>query len=434
MSDKAKSWVWDYEKNVKIVCKKLFPQALQTEKDMVHEVLLRIAQRNGLDQVGDRSSWIYTVAYNECMNYFRELKRRSGGKDGQFERHCCGYCGLAFGSMAEIKDHIKENPEHNEGLRFGAVHQAGPRPDYHLPRGDDDDSGVESEAGLEDVEHETDESEKIDPMKIWDSFQRHEPDRTAALEQSLSFVAWSFGQIRGQRRYNTDYRLCRKMLATLRDITRRLERKPSFKQSVSFFGQHSPIAHVCQQIREIVQETQEGIGNPVPDMTIYFVDRRFTTGPQIDRMNPYFIEYHIRRPKDFTVIVPDPLYVLYRIWNRILRKGTEGKYGNRKLLKVLFFAFQKIAQEHIKDDTVKSFHDDTFNSLTEETNFETLRVMSYQLNKGYSGLADFIFEISIHPPSRAKFKKSRSFRNNYVYARQAPSRPAKKKPTALSPA
>jgi len=357
MNDQAKNWVWKYEDDIRIVCKKLFSQTPQTEEDMVQEVLLRISQRKGLGRVGDRTSWIYKVAKNECMNYFRELKR-----------------------------HPDWNGE--------SLEDPGVRADEEIS-----DARLDKEAGgsAEDTENKTDEPEKIDPMKVWRSFKRHDPDRAAALERSLWFVASSLAHIRGQQRYNTDYRLCRKALAALRDITRRMEKKPSFKKSVSFFGQHSPSAFICQQIREIVQETKRGIGDPVLGTTIFLIDRGFTAGSPIDRTSPCFIKYHIRRAKDVIVIVPDPLYVLYRIWNRILKKG---KYGNRKLLKVLFFAFQKLAQEHMKDDTVESFHDDTFNSLTEETNFETLRVMSYQLNKGYSDLADFIFRKSVRPSKR----------------------------------
>jgi len=53
--------------------------------------------------------------------------------------HYCGYCGLAFGSMAKIKEHIKENPEHNDDLRWKPVLAV--RPNYHPLREDNDDAG-----------------------------------------------------------------------------------------------------------------------------------------------------------------------------------------------------------------------------------------------------------------------------------------------------
>jgi len=112
--------------------------------------------------------------------------------------------------------------------------------------------------------------------------------------------------------------------------------------------------------------------------------------------DPEVFYWNSRRILAFVHDDPDQLYVLYRVWNRILRKGREGKYGNRKLLEIFLFAFKKtMAAEEDKD-----WDWDIFDSLTEETNLETLRVMSYQLNKGYSELADFIYRKSVYPRKR----------------------------------
>jgi hypothetical protein len=182
------------------------------------------------------------------------------------------------------------------------------------------------------------------------------------------------------------------------------------QQPLSFFIQ--------QQIRELIRKTEKGLGDFEPDLIIALNDPRFA-----NRLNPYFIRYYSKRPLDLTLLVPEPLYVLYRIWNRILTKGREGKYGNRKMLEMLLLAYKKM--------TAGNKYVDTLNSLTEETNFETLRTMSYRLNKGYSELADFIFEMSIHPPSRAQFKKIRRLWHQYLDAQRMWTRLAKKKPATF---
>ena len=395
MNNQAESWVWNYAETVEKFCKKYFPQDTQTAKDMAHDVLVKLSQKEGLDQVGDRSSWIRMVAYHECMDYFRELKRKRVWKADTFE-------------------------DPGEGA------------DEKLS-----DAKLDMEAGgsAEDIENEADgpdskdESEKIDPMEVWRSFKRYDPDRAAALIRSSFYVNLAFSGIRWWRNSLNGIGQDIKLIAILQDVKQRIEkifgtctdqdikkyadsigtgRERKFdtevlssyeihyhiKQLIKFFRLDEFLADIG--IKKVAQNVMM-----IPD---YVFQRSsvpidfFTTSSVKDDVFHYF-QYRMRT-RDFIHVDPDPLYVRYRIWNRILRKGREGKYGNRKLLKVLLFAFQKIAQERLKDDTMEYLDDDTFNSLTEETNFETLRTMSYRLNKEYSKLADFIYRKSVRPLKR----------------------------------
>jgi len=324
MNDQAESWVWGYADTVRNFCKKYFPRDPQILEDMTHNILLRISQRDGLDQVGDRSKWMRTVALHECMDYFRELKRNR--------------------DRAMVAD--------------------------------------ENLSTLEEVENETDESEKIDPMKVWHSFKRHDPEKAMVLYQSFWFVQSAFNQILGQRRFYMDCNLCDKALADLRDITKRLEKN---SPSEKYFGR-SPSLFIYKQIRELAQRTVKEFGDFGRGIKLFFYDSRF---PPLGSKS-WFHSCYVPGPLDFILAIPDPLYVLYRIWNQILKKGRKGKYGNRKLLETLLFAFKKIEQNPLN----------ILSSLTEEKNLETLRVMSYQLNKAYSSLADFIYRVSVHPPKK----------------------------------
>ena len=397
MNNQANNWVWKYEKNVTIICKNFLRQDSAAAEDVAHDVLLRISQRDGLDQVGDRSKWIRTVAYHECMDYFRKLNRHPDWKGEPLEDP-------GVGGDEKLSDAKLDK---------------------------------EARGSAEDIENETDrpepkdEPEKTDPLNWYRALVNHDPEKAVALERSLAFVSSAFGQIRGQRYWDMENRYCRKMLAALRDVTRRSKKKLAFEQNID----HSSIFIIQQKIRELIQSTEEDldIGDPTPDRTIFFRDFRFENrlNPYSKHRKAYFIEYYIQRVQDFIVLVPDTLYVLYRIWNQILRKGRKGKYGNRKMLKMLLLAYKRM--------TPAGQIFETLNSLTEETNFETLRTMSKRLNKGYSELADFIFKISIHPPSRAQFKKTRrlarpQFKKNkrfgyqYLNARRRPPLPTEKIP------
>ena len=366
MNNQAKNWVWDYEKNVTIICKTFFRQDSAAAEDVAHDVLLRISQRDGLDQVGDRSKWIRTVAYHECMDYFRNLKRNQIWMGKPFE---------------------------DPGV--GAYETDGP------------DS--------------KDASEKIDPVKCWRSFERRDPDRAAALNRSFFFVTQAFSSIKLYRDFLEQAEQVVKLLATLQDAKRRMEKIFStctdqdikkYAGSVETERDRKFDFEVILQyhIRKLIRLLS--MDDFLADMGIIKVASKGAKKPyynyhrgsiSLDLCYSFVLKGDVMKAsayhhyhmwiRDFIHVDPDPLYVLYRIWNRILRKGSGGKYGNRKLLEVLLFAFKKIAQALLK-------HDDTFNSLTEETNFETLRTMSYRLNKGYSELADFIFRKSVRPPKR----------------------------------
>jgi len=395
MNDQAKNWVWDYEKNVTIICKTFFRRDSATAEDVAHDVLLRISQRDGLDQVGDRSKWIRTVAYHECMDYFRKLNRHPDWKGESLEDPGVG--GDEKLSDAKLDKEARGSAEH-----------------------------IENET---DRPEPKDEPEKTDPVKRWRSFERRDPDTAAALTRSLFFVTQAFSWIKLYRVFLEQCEQVVKLLATLQDAKRRMEkifgtctdqdikkyagsikterdRKFDFEVILQY--------HIRKLVRllsmddfladiGIIKVASKGAKKPYYnyhrgsislDLSASFVLKG-------DVMKVYAYHHYHMRIRDFIHVDPDPLYVLYRIWNRILRKGREGKYGNRKLLEVLLFAFKKIAQERLKhNDTVESLHDDTFNSLTEETNFETLRTMSYRLNKGYSELADFIFRKSVRPPKK----------------------------------
>ena len=371
MNDQAETWVWGYADAVRNFCKKYFPRDPQILEDMTHNILLRISQRDGLDQVGDRSKWMRTVALHECMDCFRELKRNR--------------------DRAMVADEISST--------------------------------------LEDVENETDESEKIDPVKVWHSFKRLDPENAKALIRSYSFVRQVFPWIKWHRDAIKGLDQDAKLVATLQDAKRQMEKIHGIctDQDIQKYADSIETGHVCEHTFEvelqyhlkelilslsieglltelgITNATASGANKPHYNFHRGSIDLDFFDSFEYERilkdgeMEAHIHYYRLRmRILDY-VHIPDPLYVLYGVWNRILKKG---KYGNRKLLEVLFFAFQKLSQEHMKDDTVESFHDDTFNSLTEETNFETVRVMSYQLNKGYSDLADFIFRKSVHPPKK----------------------------------
>jgi len=417
VNNQAKNWVWDYEKNVTIICKTFFRQDSAAAEDVAHDVLVKLSQKDGLDQVRNRSAWISESARNECLDYFRKLNRQSGWRDGPFE-------------------HLRVEPD--EKLS-------------------DEKLDKEARKNAKDLENETDrpdpkvEPEKIDPLNCYRSLVSHEPKKAVALDRSFYFVTSAFGQIRGMRHYYMEYERIRNVLAALRDVKRRSEKilgikpplmKDNFAQKAmsmtaflskdrwrEYFGFHSNIyaGHfnqqplsffIQQQIRELIRRTEKGLGDFEPDLIIALNDPRFA-----NRLNPYFIRYYSQRPLDLTLLVPDPLYVLYRIWNRILRKGREGKYGDRKMLEMLLLAYKKM--------TAGNKYIDTLNSLTEETNFETLRTMSYRLNKGYSEFADFIFEMSIHPPSRAQFKKIRRLWHQYLDAQRTWTRLAEKEPATF---
>lgn len=362
MNNQAKNWVWDYEKNVTIICKTFFRQDSAAAEDVAHDVLLRISQRDGLDQVGDRSKWIRTVAYHECMDYFRNLKRNQIWMGKPFE---------------------------DPGV--GAYETDGP------------DS--------------KDASEKIDPVKCWRSFERRDPDRAAALLRSLFFVIQVFDSMELYRDFLESAEQVVKLLATLQDAKRRMEKifDTCTDQDIKKYADSTEterrreldFAVMLQyHIRELIRLLS--IDDRLADVGIITVASKGAKKPynyhrasitlylsyvlKGDVMKSSVCHHSRMRIRDFIHVDPDPLYVLYRIWNRILRKGREGKYGNRKLLEVLLSAFKKMTADW------KGF--DIFNSLTEETKRETLRTMSYRLNKGYSELADFIFRKSVRPPKR----------------------------------
>ena len=390
MNNQANNWVWKYEKNVTIICKNFLRPDSAAAEDVAHDVLLRISQRDGLDQVGDRSSWIRTAAYHECMDYFRESKRHPVWKGEPFK-------------------------------------DLGVRMDEKLS-----DAKLDKEARgtAKDIENETDgpdskdESEKIDPVKVWHSFERHDPDRATALYRSLHFVDQAFDGIKGDRRGFIREEQIKKTLVALKDAKRRTEKifgtftDQVFQEYADSIGTervwYFDVGVIFQyRIRELIRWIESdsylpeptmsdddfkgiSIQGPVPpDEVLIHSHSGFKLFGFLDYMEDGDSEgffWYSRRRRDFFHVDPDPLYVLYRVWNRILRKGRERKYGNRKLIRVLLFAFKKITA--VRKDI------DIFNSLTEETNFETLRTMSYGLNKGYSELADFIFRKSVRPPKR----------------------------------
>jgi len=387
MNDQAKNWVWDYEKNVTIICKTFFRRDPDDAEDVAHNVLLRISQRDGLDQVGDRSKWIRTVAYHECMDYFRKLNRHPDWKGESLEDP-------GVGGDEKLSDAKLDK---------------------------------EASGSAEDIENETDgpdskdASEKIDPVKCWRSFERRDPDRAAALNRSFFFVTQAFSSIKLYRDFLEQAEQVVKLLATLQDAKRRMEKIFStctdqdikkYAGSVETERDRKFDFEVILQyhIRKLIRLLS--VADSLADIGIIRVASKGAKGPYYnyhrgsvslylyysfvlkgDVMKASACHHYRMRTRDFIHVDPDPLYVLYRIWNQLLRKGGGGKYGNRKLLKVMLFAFKKKEQALLK-------HYDTFNSLTEKMNFETLRTMSYRLNKGYSELADFIFRKSVRPPKR----------------------------------
>jgi len=348
MNDQAKNWVWDHGELVTIICKKFFREDFTAAEDVAQDVLLKLSQKDGLDQVLDKEAWIVVSTHNECIDYFRKLKRHPDWKGESLE-----------------------------------------------------DPGMGADEKLSDAKLDKEargSAEKIDPLHYCQSLLKYEPKKSEALDQTFFYVLEAFGQIRGTQHFLMDIERIRKVLAALRDIKGRSEKilsdidihwglwdeRHNF-QPLSIFIQ--------QQIRELVRRTEEDLAVARPNMVIDFGDPRF---PAI--MDPHFIRYYSRWPRCFIGPVPNEFYVLWGIWNRILKR--KGKYGNRKLLKKLLLGYKKLYAGYK--------YIDTFNSLTEETNLETMRVMSYRLNKlnkGYSELADFIFDITINPPSCAGYKK-----------------------------
>lgn len=389
MNNQAKNWVWDYEKKVTIICKTFFRRDSAAAEDVAHDVLVKLSQKDGLDQVRNRSAWISASAHNECRDYFRKLNRQPGWRGGPFEDPGMG--GDEKLSDAKLDKRARESAEDVENKTDG--------PDSK------------------------DEPEKMDPLKCWLSFKRHDPDRAAALIRSSSFVRQAFPEIKWNRGSLKGIDQEAKLHATLQDAKRQMKKIfgtctdqdiQKYADSIETERDRKFDFEVRSQyhIRKLIGMLS--LDDYLAGMGIINVASKGAKKPDYnyhrgsisldlwDGFTTRTYIYHLRmRILDFIHVDPDPLYVLYRIWNRILRKGREGKYGNRKLLEVLLFAFKKIAQERLKhNDTVESLHDDTFNSLTEETNFETLRTMSYRLNKGYSKLADFIFRKSVRPPKR----------------------------------
>ena len=349
MNDQAKSWVWGYADTVRNFCKKYFPGNSQNVEDMAHDVLVNLSQKDGLDQVLDKEAWIVVSTHNECIDYFRKLKRHPDWKGESLEE-------LGVGADEKLSD-----------------------------------AKLDKEA--------RGSAEKIDPLHYCQSLLKYEPKKSEALHQSFFYVSGALGQIRGMQHCLMDIEKIRKVLAALRDIKGRSEKTLSNIEYVhsSPWGERynfQPLSiFIQQQIGELVLRTESALRVAKPNMAIDFGDPRF---PVI--MDPHFIRYYSRWPRCFIGPVPNEFYVLWGIWNRILRKG--GKYGNRKLLKKLLLGYKKLYAGYK--------YIDTFNSLTEETNFETMRVMSYRLNKlnkGYSELADFIFNITINPPSCTGYKK-----------------------------
>jgi len=387
VNNQANNWVWNYAETVEDFCMKYFPQDPQTAKDVTHDVLVKLSQKDGLDQVGDRSSWIRMVAYHECMDYFKELKRNGVWKSGAFEDP-------GTGTDEELSDEKLDK---------------------------------EARGSTEDIENETDGPdskdafEKIDPVEVWRSFQRRDPGRVAALTRSFFFVTQAFSSIKLYRDFLEQTEQVVKLLDTLQDAKPWMEKIfgtctdqdiKKYAGSVETERDRKFDFDVILQyhIRKLIRLLS--VADSLADMGIIRVASKGAKGPYYnyhrgsvslylyysfvlkgDVMKASTCHHYRMRTRDFIHVDPDPLYVLYRIWNQILRKGRGGKYGNRKLLKVMLFAFKKKEQALLK-------HYDTFNSLTKETNFETLRTMSYRLNKGYSELADFIFRKTVRPPKR----------------------------------
>ena len=416
VNNQANNWVWDYLDTVRNFCKKYFPQDPPTVEDMTHSLLLRISQRDGLDQVKDRSKWMRTAARNECMDYFRELKRHPDWKGEPLEDP-------GVGADEELLDEKLD-----KGVRESIY-------------------DIESETDAPDSKNEL---EKIDPIKFWSSFKRRDPQMAAALKRSLFFVAQAFSSIKLDRVALEEAEQVAKLLAVLQDAKRRTDKicgtfadqafqdyektlaalqdarrradkrrdtitKSLLKYCAHFLGverdlELTIVKNVEDQLKEVLGSVGaflrwEKKNGPFPWSELRLFDEgdgehdsrspiifHFTDVTLLRSPHREF-NWNSRRIRAFVHSDPDPLYVLYRIWNQILKKGREGregKYGNRKLLKNLFFVFKKMTEG--REDF------DIFSSLTEETNFETLRTMSYRLNKGYSELADFIFRKSVHPP------------------------------------
>jgi len=317
------------------------------------------------------------AARNECMDYFRKLKRNQALMARLFKDSWVG----VDEKLSEVK------------------------------------LDKEASGSTEDAENKTDESEKINPVECWLYFKRHDPDRAAALLRSLFFVIQVFDSMELYRDFLESAEQVVKLLATLQDAKRRMEKifDTCTDQGIKKYADSTEterrreldFAVMLQyHIRELIRLLS--IDDRLVNVGIIRVASKGAKKPynyhrasislylsyvlKGDVMKSSVCHHYRMRIRDFIYVDPDPLYMLYRIWNRILRKGTEGKYGNRKLLEVLLSAFKKMTADR------KGF--DIFNSLTEETKRETLRTMSYRLNKGYSKLADFIFRKSVRPPKR----------------------------------
>jgi hypothetical protein len=343
MNDQAKNWFCDYAEKIaekiKIICISYFPRDPETAKDVTQDILLKLSKSDKLDEIDNKNAWVSAVTRNACMDHFRKLRQEN----------------------KKLKRILKHDLEHSRS-KF-------------------------------------DKRRKIDPLRYLQLFVRDEFQKSEELDRSFFYVLEAFGQIRGMQRSLMDIERIGKVLAALRDIGGQSEKILSnieYVHSSPWNERHNfqPLsAFIRQQIKELVRRTEAGLAVGRPNMLIDFGDPRF---PII--LDPHLIRYYSRWPRCFIGPVPNEFYVLWGIWNRILRK--EGKYGNRKLLKKLLLGYKKLYAGYK--------YIDTFNSLTEETNFETMRVMSYRLNKlnkGYSELADFIFNITINPPSCTGYKK-----------------------------
>lgn len=406
MNDQTNNWVWDYEKHVMSLCKTFFGRDTATIEDVTHNVLVKLSQKAGLDQIRNRAAWIRTSARNECLNYSNELRRQRVLREGLFESPPVGAdeklsdekLDKEARGIAEVIDNVVGEPDSN------------------------------------------DETGKIDPVKAWHSYKRRDPDMAAQLIRSSRFVREAFDEIRWWRRSVSGLDQEAKLVATLFDAKQMIENIlgtctdeaiKEYADSIRSGGTGNIMEDefnisLQYHIRQIIESFSlddffefAGIDEIAPNWAkksswALMIQRSSVT---IDLFDCATLEgggvtgqfYHYRmRIRDFIHSDPDPLYVLYRVWNRILRKGRKGKYGNRKLLETLLFAFKEVVKAPLNDDTVEYVLDNTFNSLTEKTNLETLRTMSYRLTSGYSKLADYIYRKSVRHARQSRPPQSPS--------------------------
>jgi hypothetical protein len=382
MNDQAGDWVWEFLNYGIIICKAFFHGDSVAAEEVALDVLVKLSQRKDSDKILNKRAYISKAMRYGCLDYSRKLKQNQVCMARLFEDP-------GVGADEKLLDAKLDK---------------------------------EVSGSTEDAENKTDEPEKIDPVKWW-RFYKRDPDRVEALIRSLFFVSQAFHEIKSNRDFFKGNDQADKLFATLQDVKQQLEKifGPFTDLDIQKYGDSIGAVHSSEfdfekeshySIRELIESLPLGLAdegikcftskgtkklyhnyNRGAVLLTFYVPYELKDGAMKGDAGNTYVCHHRMRIRDFIDVDRDPLYVLYRVWNRILRKGKQGKYGNRKLLKVLFRAFKNMTAGW------EAF--DIFDSLTEETNYETLRIMSlYRFNKGYSELADFIYKKSVHPPKK----------------------------------